>query len=202
MKRQSGQLSKGERTAQRILDVAEPLFAVKGYRGTTMREIADAAGIQEPGLYNHFKGKEKLFQAMLDRALQPLASAIDEHLDHDLQKEELPAMMTELLAQHSHIPALFQQALMAPEDNPGHKLVIRWLEKLMRTGQQLIGGEQTASLDDALTMIAMFNMATGYFTAAPLLTRLTGKKTLQTEALEQQKAACTQLLAYLAQRRR
>ena len=39
--------SKGERTAQRILDAAEQLFAQKGYNGTTLRDIADYAMVRK-----------------------------------------------------------------------------------------------------------------------------------------------------------
>jgi AcrR family transcriptional regulator len=65
-------LTKGERTAQRILDVAEELFAERGYDGTSLRQIADRAGIKQPGLYNHFAGKQALYEAVLFRALNPI----------------------------------------------------------------------------------------------------------------------------------
>ena len=41
-------------------DGAEALFARQGYDGTSLRQIAQGAGIKEPGLYNHFSGKQAL----------------------------------------------------------------------------------------------------------------------------------------------
>jgi TetR/AcrR family transcriptional regulator len=44
------------------MDVATRLFAERGYDATTTSAIAAAAGVSEPVLYRHFKGKQELFQ--------------------------------------------------------------------------------------------------------------------------------------------
>jgi AcrR family transcriptional regulator len=52
---------------RKILDAALPLFAEKGFAGTSNRDIAEAAGIKSTGLlYWYFKSKEDLFNALLD----------------------------------------------------------------------------------------------------------------------------------------
>lgn len=57
---------KGEQATATILDVAEELFLTKGYNGTSMRDIANAAGYKSvAGLYNHFSDKETIFTALL-----------------------------------------------------------------------------------------------------------------------------------------
>jgi AcrR family transcriptional regulator len=58
--------TKGERTAAVIVEAAYDLFVQRGYHGTSMRQIAERAGIAPGGLYNHFPGKEALFAAVLD----------------------------------------------------------------------------------------------------------------------------------------
>ena len=73
--------TKGERTARRVMDVAEDLFATQGYDGTSLRQIAQGAGIKEPGLYNHFTGKQSLYEAVLFRALNPMAEALAQHMN-------------------------------------------------------------------------------------------------------------------------
>ncbi|MEJ2758538.1 MAG: helix-turn-helix domain containing protein [Anaerolineales bacterium] len=55
-------LSKGERTRLTIMQAAVELFARQGYHGTSMRQIADRAGIALGGIYNHFEGKEDIFR--------------------------------------------------------------------------------------------------------------------------------------------
>ena len=72
--------TKGERTASRLLDVAEALFARHGYDGTSLRQIAEGAGIKEPGIYNHFSGKPALYEAVLFRALNPIASTLADRI--------------------------------------------------------------------------------------------------------------------------
>lgn len=47
-----------------ILDQAGRLFAFKGLHGTTTREIAKAAGVSEPILYQHFKSKEEIYETL------------------------------------------------------------------------------------------------------------------------------------------
>lgn len=46
---------------EQILDEATRLFAVQGYRGTSIRNIAEACGLTEPALYRHFDGKMDLY---------------------------------------------------------------------------------------------------------------------------------------------
>ncbi len=60
-------------TSDRILNVAERLFAEHGFAGTAVRDIAREAGLTAPSLYNHFEGKQALYEAVLERGVQPLA---------------------------------------------------------------------------------------------------------------------------------
>ena len=58
-------VSKGEQTRKQIVDTAYDLFVKQGYHGTSIRQIAERAGIALGGIYNHFSGKEKIFVAVL-----------------------------------------------------------------------------------------------------------------------------------------
>lgn len=58
-------VTKGERTRAVLLDTAKRLFVGKGYHGTSMRAIADEAGLALGGIYNHFSNKEDIFIAIL-----------------------------------------------------------------------------------------------------------------------------------------
>ncbi|MDI6769243.1 MAG: TetR/AcrR family transcriptional regulator [Anaerolineales bacterium] len=61
-------LSKGERTRQAVMDAAYELFLEKGYAATSMRQIAERAGLALGGIYNHFPNKEAIFgELVLDR---------------------------------------------------------------------------------------------------------------------------------------
>lgn len=52
---------------QQILDVAVRLFSQKGFRGTTTKEIALAAGVNEAIIFRHFATKRDLYAAIIDR---------------------------------------------------------------------------------------------------------------------------------------
>ncbi|MCG2786874.1 MAG: TetR/AcrR family transcriptional regulator [Anaerolineae bacterium] len=57
--------SKGERTRAVILDAAYDLFLNQGYSATSMRQIAERAGLAVGSIYNHFAGKDEIFQALI-----------------------------------------------------------------------------------------------------------------------------------------
>ena len=57
---------KQEDTKQRILNKALELFAAKGYDSVNVGEIAGAVGIKAPSLYNHFPGKQAIFDAIVE----------------------------------------------------------------------------------------------------------------------------------------
>lgn len=50
-----------------ILDAASKVMARKGFRGTRMQEVADAAGVSNGTVYNYFASKDELLLALLDR---------------------------------------------------------------------------------------------------------------------------------------
>ena len=50
---------------EKIIQESSRLFSSKGFSGTSIKEILEAAGASKGGLYNHFKTKEELFSAVL-----------------------------------------------------------------------------------------------------------------------------------------
>ncbi|MFC4603694.1 TetR/AcrR family transcriptional regulator [Rhodococcus kronopolitis] len=63
--------SKSGRRAE-LLELAASLFAERGMRATTVRDIADAAGILSGSLYHHFDSKESMVDEILQRFLDEL----------------------------------------------------------------------------------------------------------------------------------
>lgn len=58
--------TKGERTRNRILEIAVERFGSRGYRSTSVSEIARAAGLTQAASYAYFDSKEALFRAAVD----------------------------------------------------------------------------------------------------------------------------------------
>ena len=58
---------KSERSRVAILEAALRLFSKQGYRGTSIRDIAEDAGVSTGNVYHHFADKESLFRTLLDQ---------------------------------------------------------------------------------------------------------------------------------------
>ncbi len=61
---------------EQLLQVALEVFARAGYHGTSMNDVADAAGVTKPVLYQHFESKRELYQALLDEVGARMLNAI------------------------------------------------------------------------------------------------------------------------------
>ena len=68
-------LPRDQRRAQ-LLDAANEVFTTRGYHAAAMDEIAAAAGISKPVLYQHFDSKLDLYLALLDRACDSLLGVV------------------------------------------------------------------------------------------------------------------------------
>jgi AcrR family transcriptional regulator len=73
--------TRGEQTRSTILDAALGLFEERGYDATTMRVIAERAGVSVGNAYYYFDSKEQLIQGFYDRAAEQHLAASVERLD-------------------------------------------------------------------------------------------------------------------------
>lgn len=187
----SGRTKRGQRTVDRILDVAEELFAKGSYGTISLRDIADGAGIQQPGLYKHFDNKEALYRQVYDRALKPLSDLMEDILsgpDDMPMLEDLGGRLTDLLALHPNIARLLVRShtrVPMEQDNVAEE----WLKRLTGYGRRL--SEKTGLAADkrlvAVQIVAVYNVLFGYFSAAPLLETLSGARANEPAMLDIQK---------------
>ena len=61
---------------EQILDVAVEVFARNGFHGTAMNDVAEAAGVTKPVLYQHFDSKQDLYLALLEEVGNRMLTAI------------------------------------------------------------------------------------------------------------------------------
>jgi AcrR family transcriptional regulator len=173
-------LTKGERTAQRILDSAEQCFAQSGYAGTSLRQVAAQVGIREPGLYRHFASKEALYKQVLERALRPIADTMEALLQGQGGPEGLqflPEKMFQLLGQSPHVAILLQQAVAHSRSSEQQDSVIAdWLSALIGQGRRLfihsVADEDVDDIDIVLKIINLFNICTGFYASKALIEQL------------------------------
>lgn len=65
-------------TSDSLLGVAVEVFNRRGYDGTSMEDLARAAGISKSSIYHHVRGKEELLRLALGRALDSVFAVLDE----------------------------------------------------------------------------------------------------------------------------
>jgi len=180
------------RTADRILDAAEELFAAKGFEGSSMSEIADRVEIRAPSLYKHYESKEKIYEAVLARLFEPFFATLDQFIAAGFSarsgREQLEQTMQHL-ANHPNLPRLIQmQALTGGEQL--EKLLVTLYRPLFRKATRLMpsgsdaGGWSPAQL--RLLIMGINNMLIGYFTMAPIHREVLGKDPLSKSAIREQ----------------
>jgi AcrR family transcriptional regulator len=95
-----------------LLRIAAKLFAERGFRNTTVRDIADAAGILSGSLYHHFDSKESMVDEILQTFQQELFAGYDAIVNGELPaREKIEAAVRlsfEAIDQHHHEVAIFQ----------------------------------------------------------------------------------------------
>ena len=87
---------------ERILEVAEEMFASQGYRAVSIRDIARACGVTNAALYYHFPSKAALFREVLARHLEGLRRRMwAAQQEHSTYQAKLRAML-EVYAEMIH----------------------------------------------------------------------------------------------------
>ena len=97
--RESRRQRRIERRRQEILDAAARIFAEKGYRETTTKEIAEAVDIAEGTLYHYYSGKSEILVAILEeieKDMQQILQQVD-HLESRQDVVDLAAYAYQVL---------------------------------------------------------------------------------------------------------
>ena len=117
------------RTSKRdlILKTAHDLFLVQGFEGTSIDQIAEAAGVSRQTIYNNFDSKEALFKAiagaLADHVVEPL-------LNEDLQTGDVESTLTDLAERALALMVL-------PSTLALHRLVVTEAPKFPEVARQI-----------------------------------------------------------------
>jgi AcrR family transcriptional regulator len=167
-------------TREVILDTAERLFAARGVDGVAVRDLAAEMGITASSLYNHFPGKQALYEAVLERGLGPIVQAVGVAWQDGLRPDRVHATLAALtahLARHPHLAGLLQRALLE-ESATLQALIETWVASLYRQGIAVVGKAARDAGWEADEVphlaVALFGMIFAYFTNAAALRRLAG----------------------------
>ena len=144
-----------------------------------VRDLARELGLTASSLYNHFPGKQALYEAVLERGLRPIVELMQAswalgEVRRDTVAGTVDALVAHL-AQHPHLARLMQRALLE-ETSTVQDLIARWLSPLYREGVAIIGRAATTSGWDHdevphLTL-GLFGLVFSYFVNTGGLRRL------------------------------
>ncbi len=116
---------------ERIVQAAVKLFAGKGFHGTSMRAIADAAGVSIGAIYHHFSSKDDVFLAILRQEYERRRAAIEELRAQGLAPREMVQRVArlhfELLDLHQDSVRILSQTL--PQEHPRLQRQLQALEE-------------------------------------------------------------------------
>lgn len=76
-------MTRSQRRLQ-LIEIARASFAKRGYDGTSIEEIAAAAQVSKPVIYEHFGGKEGLYQVVVDREISTLMKMVSESMPEEM----------------------------------------------------------------------------------------------------------------------
>lgn len=143
-----------------LLEISARLFAEQGVRATTVRHIADAAGILSGSLYHHFSSKEAIVDEVLRDFLDGLFATYNEIVSHNSGPRDALESLVRASFQAIHDSrdqvAIYQDEVKHLQGNPrfdyleqrNREFRTMWIE-VLQAGQA--SGEFRADLDANLT---------------------------------------------------
>lgn len=90
--------TKGSKTKEKILKVSLKLFATKGYKATTVRDIAGAMDVKQSALYNHFKNKEEILKTLISNLTSSAIVTLFDDKELEDQHKQGKALLARIAA--------------------------------------------------------------------------------------------------------
>ena len=129
----------GEKTQEKILRAAEEVFIRYGFEGARMEQIAEQAGVLKANIYYYFKGKEELYQALIDSVLSSVFSEVSTLLQDKIMQEgtaweRLDAFLEvffELVERYEGLVSLaFSEILHPPREDSARSDILVMLDQI------------------------------------------------------------------------
>lgn len=157
-----------------LLDQAETMFSERGYAATSVRSIAEAAGVTPAMVHYYFGSKRELLIAVLDRVLQPLMDALAE-LRESGENDIRPVfeMACHTMAEHPALPRLVTREALLPGGELGPYFAEHYAPRLGGALPPLIDRAQIAGridddMDPRVLTLFLLGLCMFPFIARPL----------------------------------
>lgn len=176
-------------TEARILDAAHAVFLRRGTSGARMQEIADEAGVNKALLHYYFRSKERLAEAVFQRAARalmppmlrilasdaPLEEKVREVVRHELESlRRTPGLPGYLISEMHHHPERLEQLLGAVIGGAPGQLAPPILAKLGAQIRERVEAGAMRPIAPEQFMVNLISLCIFPFAARPLLTLALG----------------------------
>lgn len=155
-----------EETRRLLIEAALDLFAEKGFRGTSVQEVADRAGVTKGAFYHHFSTKDDVLHLIhdefIDRAIKAQEDALASCETATEQLARMAVDITKTCIDHQkQVRVFFQEFNVVSGDLreailPKRRRSSALLEQVMRQGVD--SGEFDAHLDPAVAALGLLGM--------------------------------------------
>jgi len=172
------------RAAQNILEVAGQLFAQGGYDGVSINEIASEAGVSKANIFHHFRSKEGLYLAALNKACSHSARVledkpIDSADDPSDRVRNFLSSHLEVLLERPLASRLIQRELLDGAEGNGKQLAEKVFADTFEKITEMVRDAQAqgaikSTVDASLLAFLMVGANVFFFENRALLARLPG----------------------------
>jgi TetR/AcrR family transcriptional regulator len=189
----------------RILEVAEELFARKGYSEATMREIAERVDMKKPSLYHHFRSKEDIYYTLIIDIYEKLLDELVDLLQEGDTVEEKVRLgvgkIIDIWVRHPNYPTIMAFEIATGSDLISSELLPRiWqprLDEAVKEFERVKAREpQYRDVDIQMFILMVFGIPLFYFFSGQIFSTLLGSDILSFEMIERFKRELTELILY------
>jgi AcrR family transcriptional regulator len=160
--------TKGETTRLAIEDAAIELFMEHGYHATSMRQIAEHAGLALGGIYNHFASKDELFEGIIVdkhpyKKILPLILEVQGDTAEDFLKNAARIVITELSREPYYLKLMMIE-LVEFDGGHGAAMLKEIAPKILPVFEQVIKTRKNLRVTNPAMLIrSFFSMILSYF---------------------------------------
>ena len=177
-----------------ILLAAEHVFAERGFKGTTVRAVAQKAGIANSLIFYYFKNKLVLYEAVFQNFFEQLEDLILQHLNLDLDRlgilKQLLFAVTDFSARHRNLLIILTREII-DNGNLVQKINKKYFRPLYDTATEFLAeGSKEAlfrEVDPLHFLQTLMGMNIFYFISDPLLQALGVTDPYGSQAIEKRK---------------
>jgi TetR/AcrR family transcriptional regulator len=180
-KRRPGRRSVAEsqETRERLLAVAQRLFAQHGYAGTSIRDLGSALGVASSSVLHHVGSKRKLYALVLSRisdSLSGAASNIQAREGADMMREFAERMMTWSDQNPEYVQIVVREMMEIPDRlSEAHQwLLADFMQEALELSERATASRSASKVDAEMMLMLIIGAVTNFHVSLPTFMRLRG----------------------------